>query len=159
MIHHVSVRRSTWVIPVARMYRSSFALYFGKCSFANEPLTIKPVTCVPGVGRRHGSLCEKQGYDDTDEESGRYPPSLSSLIEVSSWHINFSPDTWWALTMKNLRALSSVNWALRPNQLPWHAMDWKKWDATWSDCSGSSFDDRDHRTSTLNEHLFLPVFH
>lgn len=34
-----------------------------KCSFANEPLTIKPVTCVPGIGPVHGNLCEKQGYE------------------------------------------------------------------------------------------------
>jgi hypothetical protein len=33
-----------------------------QCSFANEPLTIKPVTCVPGIGPVHGDLCEKQGY-------------------------------------------------------------------------------------------------
>jgi hypothetical protein len=36
-----------------------------QCSFANEPLTIKPVTCVPGIGPKHGNLCEKQGYVNT----------------------------------------------------------------------------------------------
>lgn len=35
-----------------------------QCSFANEPLTIKPVTCIPGIGPKHGDLCEKQGYDN-----------------------------------------------------------------------------------------------
>lgn len=32
-----------------------------KCSFANEPLTIKPVSCVPGIGPKHADLCEKHG--------------------------------------------------------------------------------------------------
>jgi hypothetical protein len=39
-----------------------FSLSMIQCSFANEPLTIKPVTCVPGIGPVHGDLCEKQGY-------------------------------------------------------------------------------------------------
>jgi hypothetical protein len=40
---------------------------FFKCSFANEPLTIKPVTCVPGIGPKHGDLCEKQGSENASD--------------------------------------------------------------------------------------------
>ncbi|CAF0883898.1 unnamed protein product [Rotaria sp. Silwood1] len=42
------------------------------CSFANEPLTIKPVTCVPGIGPKHGDLCEKQGIIMAHQLLSRY---------------------------------------------------------------------------------------
>ncbi|CAF3687167.1 unnamed protein product [Rotaria socialis] len=42
------------------------------CSFANEPLTIKPVTCVPGIGPKHGDLCEKHGIIMAHQLLSRY---------------------------------------------------------------------------------------
>ena len=59
----------------------------------------------------------------------------SSLFKVLSWLINSSLDTWWAQTMENSRSLSSVNWVLHLNQLPWPAMDSKRWDAISFNCS------------------------
>ncbi|CAF0782885.1 unnamed protein product [Adineta ricciae] len=63
------------------------------CSFANEPLTIKPVTCVPGIGPKHGHLCEKQGIIMAHQLLSRYMMSANgeefekSLIN----QLNFTP--------------------------------------------------------------------
>ncbi|CAF1042550.1 unnamed protein product [Adineta steineri] len=47
------------------------------CSFANEPLTIKPVTCIPGIGPKHGYLCEKQGIIMAHQLLSRYMMSTN----------------------------------------------------------------------------------
>ncbi|UJR21057.1 hypothetical protein I4U23_024157 [Adineta vaga] len=63
------------------------------CSFANEPLTIKPVTCVPGIGPKHGYLCEKQGIIMAHQLLSRYMMSANdeefekSLVN----QLNFTP--------------------------------------------------------------------
>ncbi|CAF2410493.1 unnamed protein product [Rotaria sp. Silwood2] len=76
------------------------------CSFANEPLTIKPVTCVPGIGPKHGDLCEKQGIIMAHQLLSRYMMSGNDEEFEKSLviHLGFTPKSA-AMTRDGLKEM------------------------------------------------------